>query len=419
MSLNVGTVDLPIDDFVAKMFSYFAATGDRKSKVWMFRDDVPSRFCPAPFCAGDDDFRIDIIDLFRGRHPLLINHDSLTNERHLGFRPTAILDSNVVSYLHQYVTSDPALTASRRQTIRELLRFFINGHFDYNPFFYYIESSSRHERAALLPYASTFSESILRFHTMDTSHFLATGEIKMDEGILELYRSQFGSSDFPELAVEHAKAMVHPVPFELEWRSKISYASLLKIALIHRTSARDVARKYEELRVFMEKTFNIALGIERMLALHYFCGHFQNFIPVQKGANPDRIFKRACAAAWDLLLIDLPAYLLVLDPSDGITLGFPCTSDRALCSIGHACSLEMVMAWRPREDRPLPVVGYDLCTLEKDLGKEVMNRIKMGDFEWQKSRRQRDLHSEKHISFESLEELTKELEQQVAAYCKS
>ncbi len=271
----------------------------------------------------------------------------------------------------------------------------------------------------LLPYASTFSESILRLHTMDTSHFLATGEIKIDKDILELYRSRLGRSDFPELAAEYAKTMVRPVPFEFEWRSKISYATLLKIALIHRTSAHDVMRKYENLRTFMEKTFNIALGIERMLALHYFCGHFQNFIPIQKGANPDLVFKRTRAAAWDLLMIDLPAYLLVLDPSDGITLGFPCTSDRALCSIGHACSLEMVMAWAPREDRPLPVMAYDLCSLEKDLGDEVMNRIKMDDFEWQKSRRRRDLHSEKHISFESLEELTKELEQHVAAYCNS
>ncbi len=84
MSLDVGTVELPIDDFVAGIRSYFGTTGDRKSKVWIFRDDLPSRFLPASFCAGDDDFRIELIDLFRGRHPLLINHDSLTSEIKLG-----------------------------------------------------------------------------------------------------------------------------------------------------------------------------------------------------------------------------------------------------------------------------------------------------------------------------------------------
>jgi hypothetical protein len=169
----------------------------------------------------------------------------------------------------------------------------------------------------------------------------------------------------------------------------------------------------------MQETFNIALGIERVLALHYFCGHFQNFIPIQKSASSDRVFKRVFAASWDLLLINLPAYLLFLDPADGVTLGFPCTSDRALCSIGHACSLEMVMAWKPRENRPLPILSYDLRILEKTLGKDIVDQIIMSDFEWQESRRQRDLHSENHISFESLQKLTEELEQQIANYCRS
>jgi len=417
--MNVGPVDLPIDEFVVNMRIYFGTTGDRKSKVWVFREDVPSKFLSAPFCAGDDDFRVELIDLFKGRHPLLINHDSLTNEIHLGFRPTAILDSNVVSYLHQYVRSDPALPASRRHTIRELLQFFIKGHFDYNPFFYYIEGSSRQEQASLLGYASKFSESILRLHTMDNSHFLATGEIKVDEAVLELYTSEFGKGDFSELAAEHAKAMVLPVPFELQWRSKMSYATLLKIAMIHRTCARNVARKHEELRMFMEKKFNVALGIERMLALEYFAGHFQNFIPIQKGANPDRIFKRVRAAAWDLLLLDLPAYLLVIDNTDGISLGFPCTSDRALCSIGRVCSIEMVMAWAPREDRPVPVMGYDFRALERDIGTDLAQRIRESDQEWQEARRRRDLHSEKHISFEELEALIRDLECEVTAYCES
>lgn len=419
-TVDFGSVDLPMSgDFMASSLLYFGATGDRESKVWIFRDDVPSKFPRAEFCTGDDDFRIEVIDLFRGRHPLLINHESLTGEIHRGFRPTAILDSNVVSYLHQYVTSGTSLTASRRQTVRDLLRFFINGQLDYNPFFYYIEGSSRNEHSSLLGYATAFSESILRLQTMDTSHFLATGEIKVDEGVLDLYKSELGSSEFPDLAVEHAKRMVRPVAFEFEWKSRISYAALLKIALIHRTSSRGIAKKYEELRAFMEGTFNIALGIERMLALHYFAGQFENFIPIHKGANPERALKRVHSAAWDFLMLDLPAFLLAGDHSDGIYLGFPCTSDKALSSIGHACSIEAVMCLAPKADKPLPVMGYNLSALERDIGADVVHRIKDSDFEWQKSRQQRDLESEKHISFESLEELIEELEGQVTAYCKA
>lgn len=417
--IHLGVVDLPLADDSTSMALYFAATRDRESKIWVFRDDVPSKFFRGPFAAGTDTFQISVIDLFRGRHPLSINYESLTGEIQLYFRPTAILDSNVVSYLNQYVREGPALTIPQRRAIRGLLSFFIQSRLDYNPFFYYIESSSRNEQAALLPFASAFSESILRLHTMDTAHFLETGEIRVDEKIFDLYIDELGSRDFAELAAEHAKRMVRPVDFELEWKSEVSYAALLKIALIHRTSRRSVRKKYEELRTFVEETFNIALGIERMLALHYFSGQFQEFIPIQKGANSERALKRVRAASWDFLLLDLPSFMLVQDPSDGICLGFPCTSDRALISIGSACSILRVMGWAPKANRPLPVLGYDLAPLEAVIGIETMCQIRESDFEWTKSRWSRNLESEKHVSLASLEELIGELEQQAVAYCRA
>jgi hypothetical protein len=343
MILNAGSVDLPISDDVMSLARYFGATGDRESKVWIFQADVPSKFYSGPFTAGFDGFQINVVDLFRGRHPLLINYESLAGEITMPFRPTAILDSNVVSYLNQYVRSERSLTGRRRETVRDLIRFFIHSQLDYNPFFYYIEGASRIDRSFLLPFASSFSESILRLHTMDTAHFLATEEIKVDERILELYTSEYGRGSFAELAAEYANAMVHPVDFELEWRSKISYATLLKVALIHRTSSSGIAKKHEELRGFMENMFNIALGVERMFALPYFAGKFQDFIPVQRGANPDRALRRVRAASWDLLLLNLPALLLVSGPTDSVTLGFPCTSDRTLLSIARACSVEAVI----------------------------------------------------------------------------
>jgi len=412
-------VDLPVSDDIMSMSLYFGATGDRESRVWVFRDDVPSKFFRSPFNAGSAGFQIGVIDLFRGRHPLLISYESLKSEIYLQFRPTAILDSNVVSYLNQYVRSDPALTLPRRQVVRELLQFFIHNRLDYNPFFYYMEGSSQSERADLLPFASAFSESMLRLHTMDKSHFLATGEIKVDPKVLDLYTSDLGPGDFAELAAAHATRMIRPVDFELKWRSKISYATLLKIALIHRTSGRGIASKHEELRAFMEKTFNIALGIERMLALPYFAGQFQDFIPIQKSANAERALRRVRAASWDLLLLDLPAFLLVRGPTDGITLGFPCTCDKALLSVASACSIEAVMALAPKADRPVPMMGYDLSALKREIGADIVDRIAASDFEWQKARRERNLDDEKHISFESLEKLIEELERDVIAYCKS
>jgi hypothetical protein len=109
----------------------------------------------------------------------------------------------------------------------------------------------------------------------------------------------------------------------------------------------------------------------------------------------------------------------VSGPTDSVTLGFPCTSDRTLLSLAQACSIEAVMSWAPKVGKPLPVMGYDLSSLKEEIGQDVVDRIMDSDFEWQKSRRQRNLHTEEHISFESLQQLIGDLEQQVITYCKS
>ena len=64
--INVGPVDLPVSDDIVSMSLYFGVTGDRESKVWVFRDDVPSKFFRGPFNAGSEVFQIGVIDLFRG-----------------------------------------------------------------------------------------------------------------------------------------------------------------------------------------------------------------------------------------------------------------------------------------------------------------------------------------------------------------
>jgi hypothetical protein len=67
----------------------------------------------------------------------------------------------------------------------------------------------------------------------------------------------------------------------------------------------------------------------------------------------------------------------------------------------------------------MPVMGYDFSAIREEIGEEAADKIMESDREWQRARRQRDLHSERHISFESLEELIRDLEQQTVAYCNS
>jgi hypothetical protein len=204
----------------------------------------------------------------------------------------------------------------------------------------------------------------------------------------------------------------------MEWISKLAYAALLKTALIHKLSKRGVHAKYEELQVFMEQTFNVALGVERLLALEYFVGKFDAFIPVQRGAGPNRVLDRLRAASWDLLLLHLPAFLLVADIRQEVLLGYVCTGDKTLNLIAKACRIDGVVAFAPDVHVPLPVMTYDISALEADLGRETAERIRASDERWQKDRASRLSADEKHISFEELDSLILRLEDEVAGFCR-
>ncbi len=399
---------------------YFLNTRDRQSRVWIFRPDQPSPFLRSPAHFGDNEFGIHIVDLFAGFQPILLNYEAFVHDEiHIKFRPTAILDSNIVSYLHQYVTSKSALAPQRRDTVLEALRFIISNRLDYNPFFYYMEGASKDESNALLDHAHDISISILTLHTMDEERFLASGELVTDPVRLALYAQEFGAQTIEEIAPLYAGAMTGLRDPRMDGLSRLLYAGLLKIGLIHKKNRRGVAAKYEELRFFMQEELGIALGMERMLALGYFAGQFDSFIPLQRGANSDRLLKRLRAAAWDLLLLQLPARLLVTNIEDEVVLGYVCTSDRALTQIAQACKIEAVMGLTPDVDLPMPYISYDLSTLQAKVGPEVIASITTRDTKWQLSRVPNLTEWSKHISFENLLKLIAELEAEVRELCEA
>jgi hypothetical protein len=402
-----------------KAVEYLARSGDRESKFWIFKSSVPSKFLRHSFSCGPDELRIQITDLFGGRHPLLVSYEALRQEIKIPFRPTVIMDSNIVSYLHQYVTGSGALSPVGRRAVRRFLKFVVSCRFDYNPFFYYMEAAWRSAPSSVLSYATEISVSLLRLHTMDVDRFLGSGEIRVDPTVMAQYEQEYRVSGLTELAAAHARSMIRPADIRTEWTSKLSYAGLLKTALIHKGSKNSVQAKYEELQLFMEQTFNVALGIERLLALEYFVGKFDAFIPVQRGAVVARVLDRLRAASWDLLLLHLPPLLLVGDVRQEVLLGYVCTGDKILNSIAKACRIEGVVAFAPDVDVPVPVMTYDLSTLEDDLGRDTVQRIRESDERWQKDRAARLFAYEKHISLEELDSLILRLEAELASFCRS
>jgi hypothetical protein len=150
----------------------------------------------------------------------------------LGFRP--ILDSNLVSNLHQYVTKGPALDMHGRKAVKEFLGFVIARRLDYNPFFYFIDGAAKNDATLLSKYATQFSASMLKLHTMDEQRFLTTGDIVTDPVRVERYASEYGSPTIEDIAPLHAQRMIAPTDPILDGMMRLSYAGLLKMALLHK-----------------------------------------------------------------------------------------------------------------------------------------------------------------------------------------
>lgn len=290
---------------------------------------------------------------------------------------------------------------------------------DYNAFFYYLEGAAKNETGRLLHYAEEISHSILRLHTMNSSHFLATGGIVVDANTLNLYAQEFGVDTIDEIAPLYARAMVLPADPRLDGLSKLIYATLLKIGLIHKTSRISIGAKFEELMQFMQDVLNIGMGTERMLAIGYFAGKFDGFIPIQKGAVPGKVFKRLKAAAWDLVLLRLPARLLAISPDDEISVAYICTSDRALWQVARTAKLQTVAKLMPDSPEGIPLMTYDPTPLELNMEPGLIERILESDRNWQRTRIPNITNAENRISYESLLSLITILENEVSNFCSS
>src|SRR5205823_11441419 len=123
---------------------------------------------------------------------------------------------------------------------------------------------------------------------------------------VRMYLDEYDGKSLDEIAPRYARAIVQPTDPRLENLANLIYAALLKTGVIQKTSKTDLIGKCRELRRFMQDILKIGMGTERMLALAYFSGKFDSFIPIQKGATFERVVRRLKAAAWDLILLRLP-----------------------------------------------------------------------------------------------------------------
>ncbi len=282
------------------------------------------------FDFGTEDFKISVIDLFAGRVPAVISRETLLGNYPPVLAPTVILDSNVMAYLHQFVTARETQDEKQRKTVIQLLDYLLHTKFDYNPSFYYLESFSKSAESSQK--IIEYTKSILSLHMMDELYFLQKREMRVNEVTLGKYAEKFGTNDVDEMAKRQCEILQKMHVPGTDW--KVLYLIILKAALIHRTFRGDFEAKLRKLYEFVYEIFGVLFSRELGVASFYFSGELDKFIPLQKNANAENTIKRMKSTAWDMYLLRLPELMLCHEDAP-IPLAMICTGDKGIQTVGR------------------------------------------------------------------------------------
>lgn len=358
-----------------------------QEKIWSFLSPDSVMEMPKGMDFENDKFSISIIDQFAQCRSRLMNYRAV-DDREVAFAPTIILDSNVASYITQFVAQSPNQEAAQRKTVHELLRHLVQTHYDYNPFFYYLESFVKDEHGMARPPVIEATEAIIRLHSMNEELFLQTGEIKPDIASFEKYVEKFNTTKYSEMAIKQVEWSIQHNPYDnFENMCSAIYICLMKMALIQMKKGKNASDKYIQMREFMIDTLGIVMGRQLYIALNYFSGLLDNFIPlIQKSAKFGKIKSRLKSAAWGVLLLRFPENFLAHGWPEPVTLGYVCTADKALRRIGKGTRITAILCLEPYASSPTTLLNYDYDEIAGKIGVSALNRIMVENERWQFSR---------------------------------
>lgn len=393
---------------------------DQQSKIWAFIDPSTEYGLPKTINFGDETFKISIIDPFNQHRPQLMNYRS-ADDRWVGIIPSIILDSNAAFYLHQYVCEPEKLSPGQTKAVRELIRYLATKNYDYNPFFYYLETFSKDNSDLANSKIVRMTESIIKLQSMDQPLFLQTGEIKPDKGLFKKYIKKFQTDVYSEMAVRQVAWLQAKNPFafaEFKNLYSVVYISLLKMALLRRQSQKGIKHKHIQLRNYMVETLGVVLGRELYIALLYFAGLIDTFIPFQKGSDFEQVRPRIRAAAWDALMMRLTEFYLPAGSPEPVTLAYICTADKALQKIAKGIHIQAVLSLMPRPHFPRSLLTFDYKELVNKVGKETTESLLIENDDWQAERWASTQSRRVTAREDGLLQIIQGLEEEMRSFCK-
>ena len=327
----------------------------------------------SPVITGTQSFgsQIFIIDQFQGKRPRLINSESInSNTYSIHLIPTIILDSNIASKLNNYYTNK-IMKPDEKKATEELLKWISKRNYDFSPFFYFIESIWKDSPIeSVIPTAA----SILGLHAMNEKIFLETGDIVYKIETINHYYEQYGSSSLEQCAqimLSHIDKTTIQFYIPL---INATYATLLKMVLIHKKNNAPFLEKLSEFEDFLYKDIGAKLSRESLVAAYYFADLLGSMIGVQSNSKLENAKRNLKATAWDIFLLRMPELFLNPAHLPEMNVAYVCTAEKKLAEVGNLFEIERLI-YSSNTAIPMSQImtSYDL--LEKKIGVETVSNI--------------------------------------------
>jgi len=406
-------------NFVELYRSYFLATNDSHAHFY----EVARSLHESPIAGdllsfGGDSHQIRIIDQFKGKRPMLFNLECMRAPRRYDLKLfiTIILDSNIVSGLHLYRTNIGNMRPDIKQSLKKLLDWLSEYRYDFNPFFYYAESFCKSTEAEFFRTVTPVATSILYLQGMDEDRFLNSGEIVLRKGELLRCQEKYKAKSFQECARNWLTEFVNNEMVRFRPYVAISYASLIKMVLIHKMDRRPIVEKLRAFEGFLQENMGMKLARESLFASYYFADLLGKMVGVQANSKYEAAKMSLRATAWDIFLLRQPEFLLNPGNLPEMNLAYICTADKKLVEMGNLFEIKMLATRSDGMLSPIPAIEMNYEPFEKKVGESVFECISSLSHENQQKRtlgEQRIILTE-----EKLRLLVNDLETELHAFCR-
>ncbi|ANB01187.1 hypothetical protein ECTOBSL9_0243 [Ectothiorhodospira sp. BSL-9] len=326
---------------------------------------------PSQFLTGTRQFGeslpLYLVDQFEGRRPALLNDELLSNGKiTFGMYPSALLDSNILDAIDKRVSGKAVSDG-----FEGFLRFVTEKGWDFSPMFYYMEHFAKAAQHDFLPNAIRRTEALLRLHSMNEEHFLATGEVIPNPEAVAHYTSEVGAKTLQEVAEHRVTSFANNYERQaLAGMIEATQIALIKMVLLHKLEQPKAspARKHEEFIRFLREDLGIMLSREAHLALHYFCDRAGKLLGIQSNTTVEKALCIVRSTAWDMFLLRFPEMLFSESPSE-LCIAYVATHEKRLQELARLFTIERIHS--NGSSGFAPQVSYDLSGIPAEVVAEI------------------------------------------------